>query len=158
MPAASWTVRALPQEVRTLRDAVAAFVRSCGIDHVPLQDVRLALSEAASNVVRHAYAEGDAGPMTVAVEVADDEVRVCVRDAGPGLRPRPDSAGAGLGLPLMASIALELDVHEPAGGGTEVHMRFRRFEHRAVSSASCPRSGTGSGPSSASSVRSPVSR
>ena len=40
------------------------------------------------------------------------------------MRPRPDSPGLGLGLPLIAQMAASFEVHERDSGGTEVRMRF----------------------------------
>jgi len=132
MTTQSWTVRALPTEVRPLRDEVAQFVAARGVDSDAMQDLRLALSEAVSNVVRHAYVGTDPGLLTVEVDVLPSELRVVVRDHGGGLRPRPDSPGAGLGLPLMASLATRFEVGERPEGGTEVRMGFARRQRVAA--------------------------
>ena len=132
MTTQSWTVRALPTEVRPLRDEVAQFVAARGVDSDAMQDLRLALSEAVSNVVRHAYVGTDPGLLTVEVDVLPSELRVVVRDHGGGLRPRPDSPGAGLGLPLMASLATRFEVGERPEGGTEVRMGFARRQSVAA--------------------------
>ena len=65
--------------------------------------MRLAVSEAVSNVIVHGYRETGSGAFTVAIEHAD---------------------GAGLGLPLIANLADTLSVTAPPGGGTEVSMTF----------------------------------
>ena len=41
------------------------------------------------------------------------------------MRSRPDSPGAGLGLPLMSSIAQRLEAHSKPGGGTRIRAWFR---------------------------------
>ena len=38
--------------------------------------------------------------------------------------PRTDSPGLGLGLPLIAQMTQSLEVHDRAGGGTEIRMSF----------------------------------
>jgi anti-sigma regulatory factor (Ser/Thr protein kinase) len=86
--------------------------------------VRLAVSEAVSNVVVHGYREPPPGDFTLRVEADGDELRVIVRDAGCGMQPRMDSPGAGLGLPLIAHVAETFSVTENPGGGTEVCMTF----------------------------------
>lgn len=86
--------------------------------------VRLAVSEAVSNVVVHGYREPPPGDFTLRVEAHGDELRVIVRDAGCGMQPRMDSPGAGLGLPLIARVAETFSVTENPGGGTEVCMTF----------------------------------
>jgi serine/threonine-protein kinase RsbW len=89
-----------------------------------LDAVRLAVSEAVSNVIVHGYRESGNGAFTVAVEWEGEQLRVTVRDAGCGMQPRMDSPGAGLGLPLIANLAETFSVTAPPGGGTEVCMTF----------------------------------
>ena len=86
--------------------------------------MRLAVSEAVSNVILHGYRESGNGAFTVAVEWEGDHLRVTVRDGGCGMQPRMDSPGAGLGLPLIANLAETFSVTAPPGGGTEVCMTF----------------------------------
>jgi serine/threonine-protein kinase RsbW len=85
---------------------------------------RLAVSEAVSNVVVHSYRDSDGGDFTLRVEWGRGELRVIVRDEGCGMAPRMDSPGAGLGLPLIATLADSFSVTAPPGGGTEVCMTF----------------------------------
>jgi serine/threonine-protein kinase RsbW len=89
-----------------------------------LDAVRLAVSEAVSNVIVHGYRESGNGAFTVAVEWEGGELCVTVRDTGCGMQPRMDSPGAGLGLPLIANLAETFTVIAPPGGGTEVRMTF----------------------------------
>jgi len=86
--------------------------------------VRLAVSEAVTNVVLHSYRNTRAGEFTVAVEWENDFLQVTVRDHGSGMQPRMDSPGAGLGLPLIATLSDSFSVTEPADGGTELCMTF----------------------------------
>ena len=89
-----------------------------------LDAVRLAVSEAVSNVVVHGYRESPAGRFTVAVESQTDELQVTVRDDGCGMHPRADSPGAGLGLPLIAQVSQSFSVSARPEGGTELCMTF----------------------------------
>ena len=82
------------------------------------------MSEAVSNVVLHGYRDAGRGEFTMAVEWEDDTIRVTVRDHGCGMKPRMDSPGAGLGLPLIATLSDSFSVTQPAGGGTELSMTF----------------------------------
>ena len=116
------TFPSTPPGVGALRRDVAAFAQRCGMDEEAVNDVRLAVSEAATNAVVHGYREGD-GELQVRAEVLDDELVVVVRDAGTGLAPRPDSPGLGLGMPLMASVTSRFRVVSD-GPGTEIHMAF----------------------------------
>jgi anti-sigma regulatory factor (Ser/Thr protein kinase) len=111
-----------PSGVGALRREVAAFARRAGMDEEGLGSVRLAVSEAATNAVVHAYREetGD-GELRVRAFVDASELVVVVADEGIGLAPRPDSPGLGLGMPLMASVTTSFQVVSN-GAGTEIHM------------------------------------
>ena len=133
MATASWNARALPEEVRPLREAVARFLASHGVEGGLLHDLRLAVSEAVSNTICHAYPGRAGGPLAVEIAITERDVVLTVRDEGGGVRPRPDSPGAGLGLPLMARLAADISVQDRPAGGTEVLMRFARGAGEAES-------------------------
>src|SRR5688572_16487058 len=97
---------ARPENVPELRNGAVAFAAGAGAAPAALDSVKLAGSEALTNVVRHAYIESDEpGPMIVETWVDRDAVLMVVCDEGCGLKPRPDSPGLGLGLPLLAQVA-----------------------------------------------------
>lgn len=94
-------------------------------DRAVLNDIALAVTEAATNVVLHAYRDREEpGTVTIEAERLDDHVCFYVRDHGTGLAPRVDSPGLGLGLGLIAQVTDSADVRTPESGGTEVVMRF----------------------------------
>jgi serine/threonine-protein kinase RsbW len=126
----SWP--AAPEYVGSARRVVSAAARRAGAEDPVLDAVRLAVSEAVSNVIVHGYRERGNGAFTVAVEWEGDELRVTVRDEGCGMQPRTDSPGAGLGLPLIARLSNSFSVSEPTDGGTEVCMTFPLRELRAA--------------------------
>ena len=127
MPSTTWTVPASPESVPLLRESVAVFARERGVPDPCVDDVRLAVSEAVTNAVVHAY-RGRAEPGTVVVSVTVDDgewIDVRVVDEGGGMAPRDDSPGSGLGLPLIHRLADGVAHSVPAGGsGTELSMRF----------------------------------
>jgi anti-sigma regulatory factor (Ser/Thr protein kinase) len=107
------------------RRAVLDWAQGHVDDRAVLSDIALAVTEATTNVVLHAYRDREQpGTLTVEVERDGDHVSVCVRDEGTGLSPRVDSPGLGLGLGLIAQVADSADVRAPESGGTEVVMRF----------------------------------
>lgn len=118
------TYEARPESVVIVRNQMAALARDCGLDEHRVNDVRLAVSEAATNALLHAYRDSEPGPIRVRALLEGHELVIAVRDEGTGCRPRPDSPGLGLGLPVIASIAerLELRDEDP---GTEVLITFR---------------------------------
>ena len=95
-----------------------------GAQEAVREAARLAVSEAVSNVVVHSYRDTSPGAFTLSVEWSGGDLRVTVRDEGCGMAPRMDSPGAGLGLPLIASLTESFSVTAPPGGGTEVCMTF----------------------------------
>jgi serine/threonine-protein kinase RsbW/stage II sporulation protein AB (anti-sigma F factor) len=114
-----------PLSVSAIRHTLQDWARAAGIREEIISAVGLAVSEASTNAVVHAYADHvEPGPITVAAGLDDDALWVNVCDEGRGMRPRPDSPGLGLGLPLIAQMTSVFEVHEGDAGGTEVRMRF----------------------------------
>jgi anti-sigma regulatory factor (Ser/Thr protein kinase) len=108
-----------------LRAAIREFLAGLGAEEGEQQSVVLAVSEAANNVVTHAYRDRDeAGELRVQAHVEADRLAVLVADDGLGLTPRADSPGAGLGMPLMATLAESLSVTHTETGGTCVILNF----------------------------------
>ena len=87
--------------------------------------IGLAVTEACSNVVVHAYREHTSpGEMTVSIEQSNDGLRVYVADDGVGIVPRLDSPGLGLGIPLISQLTDGFELRSRPEGGTELCMRF----------------------------------
>jgi serine/threonine-protein kinase RsbW len=116
---------AQPPQVAAIRRAVSGIARRGGADTSTVIRLELAVSEAATNVVLHAYrSPGASGRVHITACVDMGVLDVCVRDHGCGMAPRPDSPGMGLGLSLMASESDHFEVRSADGGGTEVLLRF----------------------------------
>ena len=117
---------ARPENVAILRHVLGGVGDAIGIDPEALADLRLAISEACSNVVVHAYPGEEEGLMDLEVTiVSPEELQLVVRDHGRGMAPRADSPGLGVGLPLIATLADALQLTNGTDGGTEVRMTFR---------------------------------
>ena len=115
---------AVPQYVRVARLAVGEAVASLESTKRLADDVRLCVSEAVTNVVRHAY-DRRRGRVDIVVERDDDELTVVVRDTGVGIPPpsrRTESDG--FGLKIIDELARENTISRTARGGTEVAMIF----------------------------------
>jgi serine/threonine-protein kinase RsbW len=111
--------------VPAARHAVTAFARRRGVTDGRLTDIALAVGEACSNVVVHAYRHrAQPGRMEVTARRPDDVLEVAVTDSGDGMTPRPDSPGLGLGLPLIAEVTQSFEVQARQGAGTRLVMRF----------------------------------
>ena len=120
----SLIVPAVPDSIAVIRQTVSGICEALGADSRAVGDIKLAATEACTNVVLHAYANGDAGTIEVDAYAAEDELRLLVRDHGAGMTPAPMAEGLGLGLPLIAALTSTLTIVEPEAGGTEVSMTF----------------------------------
>ncbi len=119
------TLPAVPEAVPELRGALVEFACRAGASAFVLDQIRLAVSEAVTNVVIHAYVgAAHPGPVRVDAHVEDATVNVIVADEGRGMVPRPDSPGLGMGLALIAHAADNLDVHDGDPIGTQLRMTF----------------------------------
>ena len=121
-PSFAATYEATPGSIAVVRNQVATLARECGLDARGVGDVKLAVSEAVTNAVVHGYRNGP-GRIHVSAEVVAGELVIGVRDDGDGMRPRTDSPGLGLGLPVIASVARRLEIVED-GPGTELRIVF----------------------------------
>jgi anti-sigma regulatory factor (Ser/Thr protein kinase) len=117
------TALARPESVVLVRRAVAALAEAQRFPPARVDDVKLAVTEACTNVVRHAYSGGE-GTLEVAVIPGDGSLEVVVADRGGGLRPDASGGGTGLGLPLIAALANTLEIQNRPGSGTGVRMCF----------------------------------
>jgi serine/threonine-protein kinase RsbW/stage II sporulation protein AB (anti-sigma F factor) len=114
------------ENIALLRRAVVAYAGSNGASERQREDIALAVSEALSNAVLHAYVGRDS-PGDVGVDAWIDEraLEVVVCDDGVGMLPRADSPGLGLGLSLIARMTEHLEVESPdATRGMRLRMTF----------------------------------
>jgi serine/threonine-protein kinase RsbW len=117
------TFTAVARTVPVLRRALAKLAANAGAVDEQVDAVRLAVSEAVTNVVLHAY-RGSPGPVHVSADLAGSELWVLVADDGCGLRPGADSPGLGMGLALIAELTDDFAIVSRSSGGVEVRMRF----------------------------------
>ena len=120
---------ATPATVAGVRRQIAEFAAGHGVAEPA--DVALAVSEAVTNVVQHAYRDGRSGDVRVVACGRPNEVVVVVRDYGCGMRPNPNSPGAGLGLSIIGAASAEMNIERPDDGGTRIRLRFRRLARAA---------------------------
>ncbi|HZT91893.1 MAG TPA: ATP-binding protein [Gaiellaceae bacterium] len=93
-----------------------------------LADLKLALTEACTNSVRHAYADGQ-GTVEITYELYPDRLAVEVADEGEGFSPPADRsapleeeelAEGGLGIAIIQALADELEIRERSSGGSSL--------------------------------------
>jgi anti-sigma regulatory factor (Ser/Thr protein kinase) len=120
------SVPARPESVAAIRRLLGGVGESLGLREAAVEDLRLAVTEACTNVVRHAYGEGARGPIEISIRPDHGAVHVVVADRGRGIGPSPDTAGPGLGLPLIAAVADSVQIQQRPGAGSRVAMSFAR--------------------------------
>jgi serine/threonine-protein kinase RsbW len=114
---------AQPASIPELRHRAVQFATGNGAGDKLASDVALAVSEAVTNVVKYAYAGGEAeGMIELAASADGGWLEISVRDRGEGFG-EGSSDGLGLGLAIIARICADLKIVQD-GAGTEVQMRF----------------------------------
>ena len=116
------------ENVAVVRHAFGGFAEALSVDEQTLADIKLAVTEACTNVVIHAYDDDEDGALEVDATIEGRRLEVVIRDSGRGIVPRPDSPGLGLGLPLIATLAETLELGRSDDDATEVRMTFRLDE------------------------------
>jgi anti-sigma regulatory factor (Ser/Thr protein kinase) len=108
------------------RKDVVGLARAAGAGEEKLADIELAVSEAVTNALLHAYtstgARGDA--FTIAISRDQPLFSVWVTDEGHGAPPESPSTGLGLGLDLMVQVCERVLIGVLDDGRTQVEMRF----------------------------------
>ncbi len=116
-----------------ISDFVVPAARAAGLDDQAVWEIQLAVDEAATNIMLHAYGGLEEGPITVQVDVQDGEFVVCLHDRGqpfePDRVPHPDLDApleerktGGLGLFLMRKLMDRVDFHFDTTGYNLVTM------------------------------------
>ena len=114
---------AVPGSVPAARRELGELAIAAGATPDKLDAVRLAVSEAVTNAVLHAYPDRP-GAVHITAAVASSELWVLVADDGCGLEARASRPGLGLGLALIAQASDDLTVVPRALRGLELRMRF----------------------------------
>jgi len=121
---------AKPDYLVLARLTLSGIARELPLGDEVLADLKLALTEACGNVVRHAYTDGD-GDVSVLFSIDDSRILMTIQDNGDGIRA-PDAVDetpptgpleGGMGMSIIRAIVDELAV-EPGDGdqGTVVRM------------------------------------
>ena len=111
------------------RGTLGYLLRELEVEEPRLQDIQLALTEATTNVVRHAY-EHPGNRYRVSVQLFTDCVRLVVEDHGrgfdrAGLPKREEEQVGGWGLSLIEKLANVAEIRTQPGGGAVLQADFR---------------------------------
>jgi serine/threonine-protein kinase RsbW len=126
------TIPARAEFVALCRLALTGLARTRALKPEVVADLKLALTEACSNSVRHAYKDGREGIVEIRYELGPDRIQVDVADDGYGFdpalvqRPPEEIDEGGLGIAIIRAVTDELDIAVgPDGQGSR--LRFIKY-------------------------------
>jgi serine/threonine-protein kinase RsbW len=126
------TIPARAEFVALCRLALTGLARTRALKPEVVADLKLALTEACSNSVRHAYKDGRQGIVEIRYELGPDRIQVEVADDGYGFdpalirRPPEEIDEGGLGIAIIRAVTDELDIAiGPEGQGSR--LRFIKY-------------------------------
>jgi serine/threonine-protein kinase RsbW len=129
------TIPAKAEYITLVRLALSGLSSFQRFDEETLGDLKLAVTEACSNSVRHAYRDGRVGSVDVIYELHSDRLVVEVCDEGDGFVVGGAGGGGvteltegGLGIAIIRELADELELG-PGAGGKGSRLRFVKFIH-----------------------------
>ncbi len=125
------TIPARPEYITLCRLALTGIGRLRAMSDELLADLKLALTEAASNSVRHAYAGEHVGVVEISYELLPDRLVIEVTDDGEGFDPAEahvppeELSEGGLGIAIIRAIADDVQIGaQPSGKGSR--LRFEK--------------------------------
>jgi anti-sigma regulatory factor (Ser/Thr protein kinase)/putative methionine-R-sulfoxide reductase with GAF domain len=110
-----------PHVLADMRRILRRWLRARGADGRDTMEITLAVSEACTNAIEHAYSPAPAS-FQLHASAVDGEARIVVRDAGAWRRPRGVNRGRGLKIIETAMDEVAVDA---GPSGTEIVMRRR---------------------------------
>jgi serine/threonine-protein kinase RsbW len=119
------TIPAKAEYITLCRLALTGLSRLRPLAEETLADLKLALTEACSNSVRHAY-PGAEGSVEIRYELKSDRLVIEVTDDGEGFdpshRPADDALSeGGLGIAIIRAVADEMEIgQKPTGRGSRL--------------------------------------
>lgn len=107
------------------RLAVTALAGLAPLDDELVDDLKLAVTEACTNTIQHAYRGREPGLVSLRYEAAAGLVRIMIDDSGVGpgaeLQEAEGEREGGMGLAIIRSLVDELELEPgPDGSGTRV--------------------------------------
>jgi serine/threonine-protein kinase RsbW len=124
----SLTAPAKPEYLACFRLVLVGLARAGEIDEETLSDLKLAVTEACSNSVRHAYGEAGSGNVTGRFELGEDYLAIQIEDDGAGFEvdatEKPSFPPPGFGLSIIQTLTDDFQVSKGTDGrGSRVSFR-----------------------------------
>ena len=121
------TIPARPEYITLGRLALTAIAGDHPVSDETLHDLKLALTEACTNSVKHAYGENGVGSVDIVYELLVDRLAVEVGDAGSGFDPNSGHVNGddeleegGLGIAIIRALTDEVEIGVREGGGSRL--------------------------------------
>ena len=122
------TIPAKPEYITLGRLTLTALAGVRPVSDETLHDLKLALTEACTNSVQHAYQDGRVGTVEILYELEPDRLAVEVADQGPGFEVAEDGNGgdgdelseSGLGIAIIRAVADEVEIGPREDGGSRL--------------------------------------
>lgn len=121
-----------PEYVGAVRLAVSSLANNAGFDIEAIEDIKVAVSEACTNIVRHGNVElkeGEHIEYEVTCEIGEDKLSISVEDSGAGYDTNdyrepdlPVEEAGGLGIFIIRALMDEVEVKSEIGIGTHIKM------------------------------------
>ena len=115
---------ATPERLADIRVELGAWLQAAAMPSAIAADVVLAVNEACTNSIEHAYTADAQGRITVEAEIGGNDLHVLVIDSGLWKTPPPDPGTRGRGLPLIKALS-DRGVLDGTPSGTTIGMSFR---------------------------------
>lgn len=126
------TVPGKPEYVGAVRLAISSVANNAGFDIEAIEDIKVAVSEACTNIVQHGKAGAERGEQIeykVDCEICDDRLCISVEDDGEGYDTSnykepdlPSEEAGGLGIFIIRALMDEVEVESEIGIGTHIKM------------------------------------
>jgi serine/threonine-protein kinase RsbW len=121
------TIPAKAEYITLGRLALTAIAGVRPLSDETLHDLKLALTEACTNSVRHAYADGGEGEVEIVYKLEPGRLTVEVGDAGSGFDPENTHHEGeakldegGLGIEIIRALADEVEIGPRDNGGSRL--------------------------------------
>lgn len=122
------SVPARAENIAVIRQALAGLAAELGAEADLIDDIKTAVSEAATNVILHAYPDQAEGPLEVtATLLGQRRLEIRVRDSGIGMQPKAvatEEPSLRVGLALIGAVADGFEIRGEKDEGTEVCITF----------------------------------
>lgn len=111
-------VPAAADRLGQIRRRLLTWIEPIGVPDAVVADIVLAVNEACTNSIEHAYRDSDAGVILVEAFLEDGQIVICVADHGAWRTPSSQPSTRGRGLPIMHATSDTLELSRTSSGTT----------------------------------------